>query len=111
MAKIQVFSCLAIKALDIDAIRIDKATQITVDGMAAWTSHTRQCAFDLGKKNFFITGEVTGGNNFGSLYMSVHILSRPRVVALLTRPPLFVSFHPAVEVESTRRRRRRTTML
>ena len=69
MAKIQTFSCLAIKALDIDAIRIDKATQITVDGLTAWTSHTRQCAFDLGKENFFISGEVTGGNNFASLYL------------------------------------------
>ena len=69
MAKIQVFSCMAIKALDIDAIRIDKATQLTVDGLASWTSHTRECAREYGKDNFFITGEVTGGNNFGSLYM------------------------------------------
>lgn len=35
MAKIQVFSCLAIKALDIDGIRIDKATQLTVEGLAS----------------------------------------------------------------------------
>jgi alpha-1,3-glucan synthase len=69
MERIQVFSCLAIKALDLDAIRIDKALQVTVDGMTAWATHTRQCAAELGKDNFFIPGEVTGGNTFGSLYM------------------------------------------
>jgi len=68
MAKLQVFSCMAIKALDIDAIRIDKATQVTVDALSQWTSATRACAANLGKKNFFIVGEVTGGDTFGSLY-------------------------------------------
>ncbi|KAH9484208.1 Cell wall alpha-1,3-glucan synthase mok13 [Psilocybe cubensis] len=68
MAKISTFSCLAIKALDIDAIRIDKATQVTVDALAVWASRTRECARRLGKTNFFIPGEVTGGDTFGSLY-------------------------------------------
>ncbi|CUA76935.1 alpha-1,3-glucan synthase [Rhizoctonia solani] len=68
-AKIQVFSCLAIKALDIDAIRIDKATQVTVDALADWSAHTRQCAKEMGKSNFFIVGEVTGGDTFGALYL------------------------------------------
>ncbi|GLB34918.1 putative glycoside hydrolase family 13 and glycosyltransferase family 5 protein [Lyophyllum shimeji] len=69
MEKLTVFSCMAIKALDIDAIRIDKATQVTVDALAQWSSRTRQCASALGKKNFLITGEVTGGDTFGSLYI------------------------------------------
>lgn len=69
MAKLQVFSCMAIRALDIDAIRIDKATQVTVDALASWASHTRACAAELGKTNFFIPGEVTGGDRFGSLYL------------------------------------------
>jgi alpha-1,3-glucan synthase len=69
MAKIQRFSCMAIKALDIDAIRIDKATQVTVGGLSSWASHTRDCAIELGKTNFFISGEVTGGNVYSSLYM------------------------------------------
>ncbi|QRW14378.1 alpha-1,3-glucan synthase [Ceratobasidium sp. AG-Ba] len=68
-SKIQVFSCLAIKALDIDAIRIDKATQVTVDALADWATHTRACAKALGKNNFFIVGEVTGGDTFGALYL------------------------------------------
>ena len=68
MAKLQVFSCMAIQALDIDAIRIDKSTQVTVAALAEWTTGTRQCATKFGKKNFYITGEVTGGDTFGSLY-------------------------------------------
>ena len=71
MSKIKKFSCMAIKALDIDAIRVDKATQVTVDALADWASSTRACAAQLGKKNFFIPGEVTGGDTFGSLYLYV----------------------------------------
>ncbi|KAF9454524.1 glycosyltransferase family 5 protein [Macrolepiota fuliginosa MF-IS2] len=69
MERIKVFSCMAIKALDFDAIRIDKATQVTVDALASWASSTRACAARLGKTNFFIPGEVTGGDTFGSLYL------------------------------------------
>ena len=69
MAKLQKFSCMTIKALDIDAIRIDKATQLTLDAMTSWTTSTHACAKALGKNNFFIPGEVTGGDRFASLYM------------------------------------------
>ncbi|KAF8121955.1 glycoside hydrolase family 13/glycosyltransferase family 5 protein [Boletus edulis] len=69
MAKLPVFSCMAITALDIDAIRVDKSTQVTVNGMAAWSAATRACATNLGKSNFFIAGEVTGGDTFGALYL------------------------------------------
>ena len=69
MAKLQTFSCLAITALDIDAIRIDKSTQVTVDALASWASSTRACAANLNKTNFYIPGEVTGGDTFGSIYL------------------------------------------
>jgi alpha-1,3-glucan synthase len=69
MARLKLFSCMTIKALDIDAIRVDKATQVTVDALADWAASTRACAAALGKNNFFIPGEVTGGDTFGSLYM------------------------------------------
>jgi alpha-1,3-glucan synthase len=72
MDKLTTFSCMTITALDIDAIRVDKSTQLTVGGMTDWATATRACATNLGKKNFYITGEVTGGDTFGSLYMSVH---------------------------------------
>ncbi|KAG6866947.1 hypothetical protein C0991_003863 [Blastosporella zonata] len=69
MAKLTHFSCMAITALDFDAIRVDKSTQVTVDALASWSNSTRQCAYQLGKKNFLITGEVTGGDTFGALYI------------------------------------------
>lgn len=75
MARIQVFACLAIKALDIDAIRVDKATQVTLDAIASWSASTRACAAKYNKPNFFISGEVTGGDTFGSLYMYVKPLN------------------------------------
>lgn len=69
MDKIIHFSCLALKVLDFDAIRVDKSTQVTLDALATWATGVRKCASAVGKNNFFITGEVTGGNTFGSLYM------------------------------------------
>ncbi|KAG6879976.1 hypothetical protein C0992_008569 [Termitomyces sp. T32_za158] len=71
MAKLTHFSCMAITSLDFDAIRIDKSTQVTVDALASWANSTRQCAYQLGKKNFLITGEVTGGDTFGAIYMQL----------------------------------------
>ncbi|KAN0123743.1 glycosyltransferase [Russula decolorans] len=68
MSKLQVFACMAIQALDIDGIRIDKSTQVTVDALSQWATAARSCATKFGKKNFYITGEVTGGDTFGSLY-------------------------------------------
>lgn len=67
--RIKMFSCMAIEAFDIDGIRIDKATQVTVDFMAEWTAHTKECARKFGKDHFIVPGEITGGNTFGSLYI------------------------------------------
>ncbi|KAL4979952.1 hypothetical protein BDW66DRAFT_147863 [Aspergillus desertorum] len=62
-------SCMIIKAFDIDGFRYDKATQSTVDALGDMSSAYRQCAREVGKKNFFLPGEITGGNNFGSIYI------------------------------------------
>ncbi|KAG1859045.1 glycoside hydrolase family 13/glycosyltransferase family 5 protein [Suillus tomentosus] len=93
MNKLTTFSCMAITALDIDAIRVDKSTQLTVDGLTAWASATRACATNLGKKNFYITGEVTGGDTFGSLY-----LGRGRTPTIL--PPRFLQSANLTESEN-----------
>jgi alpha-1,3-glucan synthase len=79
MEKLKVFSCLAIQAMDIDGIRID---------LAQWTNHTHSCARQFGKDNFFIPGEITGGDTFGALYVG-----RGRTPTL--RPP---DFNTAVNV-------------
>ncbi|ORY31635.1 putative alpha-glucan synthase [Naematelia encephala] len=68
-SKLKHYSCLAIEALDLDGVRIDKATQVTVDFLADWGNHTRACARQFGKDNFYIPGEITGGDTFGAIYI------------------------------------------
>ena len=67
--RLQVFSCLTITMLDIDGFRFDKATQLTVDALGAHSASVRDCAAKLGKKNFFLPGEITGGNTYGTIYL------------------------------------------
>ena len=62
-------SCMIIASLDIDGFRYDKATQSTVDALSDMSSAYRECARNVGKENFFISGEITGGNQFGSVYL------------------------------------------
>ncbi|RDW75869.1 glycoside hydrolase family 13 protein [Coleophoma crateriformis] len=68
-SKIDLFTCMQIAQLDIDGIRLDKATQITIDALGDFAHATRECARALGKENFFIPGEITGGNTFGAIYI------------------------------------------
>ena len=68
-AKIQHMMCLVISMLDIDGFRFDKATQMTPDALAAIAESLRTCARNNGKDNFFLPGEITGGNTFGSIYI------------------------------------------
>ena len=68
-ARIQQHSCITIAMLDIDAFRLDKATQSTVDAQGAFSNFIRGCAAQFGKKNFMVVGEITGGNTFGSIYV------------------------------------------
>jgi alpha-1,3-glucan synthase len=83
-------SCLTIEGLDIDGIRVDKATQMTLDfATKTWPTGIRTCAKKLGKANFFIPGEITSGIDFGSLYIGRGRLSsqRPKDVNTATNNP------------------------
>lgn len=57
-AKLEKLACMPIQALDVDAFRIDKASQMSLDFSGQWGSAVKTCASSLGKKNFFITGEM-----------------------------------------------------
>jgi alpha-1,3-glucan synthase len=67
--KIKRHSCIVIAQLDIDGFRYDKATQVTVDAQGEMGNYLRQCARRFGKENFFLPGEITGGNTFGAIYI------------------------------------------
>ncbi|KAJ5666320.1 uncharacterized protein N7477_008768 [Penicillium maclennaniae] len=62
-------SCMIISSLDIDGFRYDKATQATVDALGDISSSYRACARRVGKENFFLPGEITVGNNLGSVFL------------------------------------------
>ena len=55
--------------LDVDGLRVDKATQVTTDFLSEWGQSVHDCAASYGKNNFFIAGEVTGGDSFGAIYI------------------------------------------
>ncbi|KAJ5982397.1 hypothetical protein N7451_012497 [Penicillium sp. IBT 35674x] len=62
-------SCFQIASLDIDGFRFDKAVQATLEPLSEMMSIYRECAKKFGKNNFFLPGEITSGNDFGSLYL------------------------------------------
>lgn len=67
--KIETMYSLLISQLDIDGFRYDKAQQATVEAVGYMNKAMRETARKYGKHNFFISGELTGGNDFGSLYL------------------------------------------
>lgn len=67
--RLENFYCMLIAQLDIDGYRYDKAAQSTPDAMAALSSSLRTCARKYGKENFYITGELTSGNDLASIYL------------------------------------------
>lgn len=68
-AKLNHLACFLISSLDADAFRLDKATQMTVGFIADWSKSVRTCAAKYNKNNFFIPGEITGGDSYGSIYL------------------------------------------
>lgn len=69
LEKINHFSCMMIRGLDIDGFRIDKAMQVTVDAQGNFSAYQRDCAKKVGKTNFFIPGEIVNGNANGAIYL------------------------------------------
>lgn len=69
LERLMTMSCLTIQMLDIDGFRYDKATQVTVDAEGKFSNRMRECAREVNKTNFFIPGEITGGNRFGAIYV------------------------------------------
>ncbi|KGO69103.1 Glycoside hydrolase, superfamily [Penicillium italicum] len=62
-------SCFQIASLDIDGFRFDKAVQASLEPLSDMMAVYRECAKKFGKNNFFLPGEITSGNTFGSLYL------------------------------------------
>jgi alpha-1,3-glucan synthase len=78
-AKLEHLACMTLKALDPDSIRIDKATQQTVDFVGKWGGAVKTCAASIGKNNFFIPGEmlVTSGHMAACMVIKLTDLFSP----------------------------------
>lgn len=55
--------------LDIDGFRMDKGLQTTVDAMAEFAAHQKECAAGVGKDNFLVVGEVVGEIPLAAIYV------------------------------------------
>lgn len=87
-SKLVSLSCLVISSLDVDGFRIDKATQITLNFLTnEWVPQMRKCARDLGKRNFFIPGEITARLDFGGLYIGKGIKQKLSSLDQVTNAP------------------------
>lgn len=62
-------TCLQIASLDVDGFRFDKSVQSTLEPLSEMLPVYRECAKKYGKNNFFLPGEITSGDTFGSLYL------------------------------------------
>ncbi|KAJ5902211.1 hypothetical protein N7495_002739 [Penicillium taxi] len=62
-------SCFQIASLDIDGFRFDKSVQATLEPLSEMLNVYRECAKKYNKNNFFLPGEITSGDRFGSLYL------------------------------------------
>jgi alpha-1,3-glucan synthase len=68
LSKILHFSCLAVRMLDIDGYRIDKAIQVAVEVQVEFPRYMRECARRHGKENFFIACEIVSEKRLSSVY-------------------------------------------
>jgi len=69
LRKIEHFFYLAIRMLDFDGYRIDKALQVSVDAQARFSKYIRACASRHGEENFFISGEIVNEVGLSSVYL------------------------------------------
>lgn len=96
---------MTIAALDIDGFRIDKGLTITVDAQADWSDYIRECARRFNKTNFFIPGEIVGGNALGALYygrgktpeMAAQALEESYNATNLTSPSTYIRTSQALD--------------
>lgn len=63
------------KELDIDGFRLDAVKYMGELAISRFCSHVREYAYSLGKKNFFLFGELLGSDAMASKYIGPKILT------------------------------------
>lgn len=85
-----------IAAVDIDGYRIDTVKHMEIGAMRFFISSIKEFALVVGKENFLLVGEITGGRE-----MAVHILDETGLDAALGIDELQPALEGVVKGEST----------
>ena len=67
--------CYWIKELDIDGFRLDAVKHMGILSISRFCSYVREYAYSLGKKNFFLFGELVGTDAMCSNYLGPKTLT------------------------------------
>lgn len=62
--------CYWIREFDLDGFRFDAVKHIGVETISRFCSEVREYAYSLGKKNFFLFGELIGSDEISTTYIS-----------------------------------------
>jgi glycosidase len=61
--------CYWMKEVDVDGFRLDAVKHIGEEAISRFCSHIREYAYSLGKKNFFLFGELVGSEDMYNQYI------------------------------------------
>ena len=67
--------CYWIRELDIDGFRLDAVKHMGELSISRFCSYVREYAYSLGKKNFFLFGEIVGADAMTSKYVGSKLLA------------------------------------
>jgi glycosidase len=67
--------CYWIRELDIDGFRLDAVKHMGALSISRFCSYVREYAYSLGKKNFFLFGEIVGADAMASKYIGSSTLA------------------------------------
>ncbi|MBW8242834.1 hypothetical protein K1F50_08495 [Muricauda oceani] len=72
--------CYWIRETDVDGFRLDAVKHMKGNDISRFCSNIREYAYSLGKRNFFLFGEIIGNDEMGNPYIGPKMLPKDRNV-------------------------------
>jgi alpha-amylase len=72
--------CYWIRETDVDGFRLDAVKHMKGSDISRFCSNIREYAYTLGKRNFFLFGEIIGNDEMGNPYIGPKMLPKDRNV-------------------------------
>ena len=72
--------CYWIRETDVDGFRLDAVKHMKGNDISRFCSNIREYAYTLGKRNFFLFGEIIGDDEMGNPYIGPKMLPKDRNV-------------------------------